>query len=100
MLAINYLKLDEVPAYNESWAPVVEGIHEGELLRDPRARYCFISGVSKARGARSAYTASIEYTFPLEFAELVWSDGSKVDRQIVSLTDSDAIRDQELQDSL
>ena len=31
-------------------------------------------------GAKSTYTASIEYTFPLEFAELVWSDGAKVDR--------------------
>ena len=41
-------------------------------------------------GAKSVYTASIEYTFPLEFAELVWSDGSKVDRQIISLTGSEA----------
>ena len=29
----------------------------------------------------------VEWTFPPEFAELVWSDGKKVDRQIVSLTD-------------
>lgn len=34
------------------------------------------------------YTASIEYTFPLEFAELVWSDGNKVDRKIIPLTDT------------
>jgi hypothetical protein len=39
-------------------------------------------------GAKRTYTASIEYTFPLEFAELVWSDGSKVDRQIIQLTDT------------
>ena len=26
-------------------------------------------------GAKSVYTAEIEYTFPLEFAEVVWSDG-------------------------
>ena len=36
LLAVNYLKLDKVPAYNESWAPIVEGIHEGQLLWDDR----------------------------------------------------------------
>lgn len=30
-LAVNYLKLNKVPAYNESWAPIVEGIDEGNL---------------------------------------------------------------------
>jgi hypothetical protein len=33
--------------------------------------------------------ASIKYTFPLEFAELVWSDGAKVDRKIIRLTDTE-----------
>ena len=32
LLAINYLKLDKVPAYNESWAPVVEGIRAGNFF--------------------------------------------------------------------
>jgi hypothetical protein len=39
---------------------------------------------------RFRLSASIEYTFPLDFAELVWSDGSKVDRQIIDLTDTTA----------
>jgi hypothetical protein len=39
-------------------------------------------------GAKSTYNATIEYTFPLDFAELVWSDGAHVDRQIISLTDT------------
>jgi hypothetical protein len=42
----------------------------------------------RGAGAKSVYTASIEYTFPLEFAELVWSDGAKVDRKIIRLTDT------------
>ena len=31
-LTINYLKLDKVPAYNESWEPVVEGLHKGNFF--------------------------------------------------------------------
>jgi len=88
-LAINYVKLDKVPAWNESWAPVVEGIHEGNFF-GTTGEILFHSWGIEGSGAKSVYTANIEYTFPLDFAELVWSDGVKVDRQIISLTDTTA----------
>jgi len=87
MLAINYLKLDKVPAYNESWSPIVEGLHEGNFF-GTTGEILFHNWGIEGSGAKSVYTANIEYTFPLEFAELVWSDGSKVDRQIINLTDT------------
>ena len=37
-------------------------------------------------GAKRTYNAEVEWTFPPEFAELVWSDGKKVDRQIINLS--------------
>ena len=89
MLAINYLKLDKVPAYNESWAPVVEGIRAGNFF-GTTGEILFHNWGIEGSGAKSVYTASIEYTFPLDFAELVWSDGTKVDRQIIRLTDTEA----------
>ncbi len=89
MLAINYLKLDKVPAWNQSWAPVVDGIRVGNFFGTTGEILFHKWGIEGA-GAKSVYTASIEYTFPLEFAELVWSDGAKVDRQIIRLTDTEA----------
>ena len=53
-------------------------------------RFSFTTGESKAAREECLHTASIEYTFPLDFAELVWSDGSKVDRQIIDLTNTTA----------
>ena len=88
LLAINYLKLDKVPAYNESWAPVVEGIRRGNFFGTTGEILFHKWGIEGA-GAKSVYTASIEYTFPLEFAELVWSDGAKVDRKIIRLTNTE-----------
>lgn len=88
LLAINYLKLDKVPDYNENWAPVVEGIRAGNFF-GTTGEILFHDWAIEGSGAKSVYTASIEYTFPLEFAELVWSDGVKVDRQIVRLTDTE-----------
>jgi hypothetical protein len=88
-LAINYLKLDKVPLYNESWAPIVEGIHEGNFF-GTTGEILFHSWGIEGTGAKSVYMADIEYTFPLDFAEVVWSDGTTVDRKIVKLTDTTA----------
>jgi hypothetical protein len=87
LLAVNYLKLDKVPAYNESWAPIVEGIHEGNFF-GTTGEILFHDWAIEGSGEKSVYTANIEYTFPLDFAELVWSDGSKIERQIINLTDT------------
>jgi hypothetical protein len=41
---------------------------------------------SRAR-ERSDDCADVEWTFPLEFVEVVWGDGVKTERQIISATD-------------
>ena len=86
-LAVNYLKLDRVPLYNESWAPIVEGIRAGNFF-GTTGEILFHNWSIEGAGAKSIYNATIEYTFPLDFAELVWSDGTKIDRQIIQLTDT------------
>ena len=84
-LTVNYLKLDKVPLYNESWEPIVEGIRSGNFF-GTTGEVLFHNWGVEGSGAHSVYTASIEYTFPLQFAELVWSDGEKVDRKVINLT--------------
>jgi len=86
-LTVNYIKLDRVPLYNESWAPIVEGVRAGNFYGTTGEVLFHHWGV-EGSGAHSYYTADIEYTFPLEFAELVWSDGTTVDRKKISLTDT------------
>jgi hypothetical protein len=86
-LTVNYLKLGRVPAYNESWSPIVEGIRTGNFF-GTTGEILFHNWAIEGSGPHRTYTANIEYTFPLEFAELVWSDGAKVDRKIIKLTDT------------
>ena len=38
-------------------------------------------------GGQRTIVAELEWTFPLEFAEVVWGDGQKTNRQIIRLTD-------------
>ncbi len=86
-LAVNYLKLDRVPLYNENWAPIIEGIRAGNFF-GTTGEILFRNWGVESSGGKATYSATIEYTFPLEFAELVWSDGTKVGRKIMNLTDT------------
>jgi hypothetical protein len=86
-LAVNYLKLDRVPLHNESWASIVDGIQAGNFF-GTTGEILFHNWGIDGSGSKAAYNATVEYTFPLEFAELVWSDGTNVDRKIVTLTDT------------
>jgi hypothetical protein len=38
-------------------------------------------------GDKRTISADVEWTFPLEFAEVVWGDGQKTDRKIIPVTD-------------
>src|SRR4029453_19218071 len=38
-------------------------------------------------GDRRTINAELEWTYPLDFVEVVWGDGKKTDRQIISTTD-------------
>jgi hypothetical protein len=39
-------------------------------------------------GNQRTIAADVDWTFPLNFVEVVWSDGKKVDRQVISATDT------------
>ena len=68
------------------------------MLRGLRQRPYFVTSGEvlfkswgiEGTGARRTLNAEVEWTFPLEFAELVWGDGKSVERQIIPATDRGA----------
>ena len=81
-----YLKLDKVPGPDDDWTPVLNAmasgnffVTTGEILINNYA----IDGV----GDKRTINADVSWTFPLEFVEVVWGDGKKIDRQIIAATD-------------
>jgi hypothetical protein len=86
LLAVNYIKLDRVPSFKEGWGTVIDAMRAGNFYGTTGEVLFRSYGVS-GDGSRRVYTANVEWTFPLEFAELVWSDGKKVERQIIPATD-------------
>jgi hypothetical protein len=86
---INYVKLDRLPGPTDDWTPILQSIRNGDfwvttgevLIKDYT-----VDGT----GDKRTIAADLEWTYPLEFVEVVWGDGKKVDRQVISATDTTA----------
>jgi hypothetical protein len=95
-LLVNYLKLDRVPKFRESWAPVLKTIRDGDYFVTSGEVLLRNWGINGS-GAKRTYFADVDWTFPLEFVELVWGDGKTTDRQIISATNLKPFGSQRLQ---
>jgi len=85
-LLVNYIKLDRVPRFNEDWGPILTAMRAGNFFvtsGEVLIRNFEVAGA----GPQRTITAEIEWTFPLEFVEVVWGDGATTQRQIIPATD-------------
>ena len=83
---VNYIKLDKVPRFDEGWTPVVSAMRAGNYFVTS-GEILFRNYGIEGTGSSRAYNAELEWTFPLEFVELVWGDGEKTGRQVINATD-------------
>lgn len=84
-LGVNYVKLDRLPRFDEGWAPVLHAMRAGDYFITTGEVLLKNYGVEGV-GPRRAFAADVEWTFPLDFVEVVWGDGTKTGREIVSAT--------------
>lgn len=85
-LAVNYVQLDQVPAFDEDWSPIIDALREGRFFvttGEVLIPHYEVLGAGNDRTVE----ARVEWTFPLEFVEVVWGDGETVGRKVVSATD-------------
>ena len=86
---VNYLKIDKVPGPDEDWSPVLKALRDGNFF--VTTGEILIKNYSVAgTGDQRTITADVEWTFPLSFVEVVWGDGKKIERQVISATDMQA----------
>jgi len=85
-LYVNYVKLDRVPRFDESWSPILGAMRAGDFYVTS-GEVLFRGWGIEGSGARRTYNAEVEWTFPLEFAELVWGDGDSTHSETIPATD-------------
>ena len=81
-LAVTYVRLDRVPRFSEDSSSIIRSLQAGDFFVTTGEVLLRKWGV-EGSGSSRFYTADVEWTFPLEFAEVVWSDGKVTDRRIV-----------------
>jgi hypothetical protein len=85
---VNYVRLDRLPAPGD-WTPIVDAMKRGDYFWTS-GEVLIPSYRIEGTGARRTIVATVEWTFPLDFVEVVWGDGTKTDRQIVDAHDTQA----------
>jgi hypothetical protein len=84
---VNYLKIDKTPGPEDDYSPILKSLRDGNFFvttGEILIRNYTVAGT----GSQRTITADVDWTFPLNIVEVVWGDGKKVDRQVISATDS------------
>jgi hypothetical protein len=85
-LLVNYVKLDRVLSFDGDWNPILRAMRAGDYFVSS-GEVLFRDYGMEGTGSKRTFAAEVEWTFPLEFVELVWGDGKTTDRQIIAATD-------------
>lgn len=82
---VNYVKLDRLPTVDDM-SPIINALKRGDYFMTS-GEVLIASFAVEGSGDRRTVVAEVEWTFPLDFVEVVWGDGEKTDRQIVATTE-------------
>jgi hypothetical protein len=86
MFYVNYVKLDRLPGTGEDWSSILNALRRGDHFVSTGEIHITNYALTET-GSRQTLNADLSWTFPLEFVEVVWGDGVKVDRQVIRATD-------------
>ena len=96
-LNVNYLRLDDIPKYEEGWDAVLESLRTGQYFTStgevliPSLRINgkeFTEQVSVDQNGQVIIEADLAWTFPLSFAEIISSDGKNISRDRIDLSET------------
>lgn len=80
-LNINYVQLDQLPKFSEGWQPVLDAMETGKFFTSTGEVLLPSFSVSKRSGETATIDLDIDWTFPLNFVEIISGDGNKVYRE-------------------
>ncbi|HEX5026799.1 MAG TPA: hypothetical protein VFV68_16075 [Agriterribacter sp.] len=96
-LNVNYLQLNKLPTYNEGWKNIIDVLHEGRffsttgevlipsfIVNNKQAGDTAVLG----KNGNANVSFSLQWTFPMQFVEIISGDGIKVFRHKINLNNT------------
>lgn len=94
---INYLQMDKLPKFEDGWQPVLDAMEggkffvtTGEILLPQFKVNGKGSGETVDQDKKAEIVLEIDWTFPLNFVEIISGDGDQVYREKILLEDTQA----------
>ena len=96
---INYLEVDHLPGFDDDWSPILDALRGGRFFTTtgevliPRFHVGGVpsGGVLKIEpDAPPELIADLQWTYPLQFAEIISGDGTRVYRERIDLSETPA----------
>ena len=78
---VSYLKLQTLPKLGD-YSSIIAALADGDYFVTSGEVLIPSHGVN-GKGRTATYNAQVEWTFPLDFVELVWGDGKRIERKVV-----------------
>lgn len=97
---VNYLKMDSLPNFKEGWQPVLDAMQSGNFFSTTGEILIpsFTINGKKSGETVAANVANIElkinWTYPLNFVEIISGDGKNIYRDRIDLNDTNAFGSQ------
>ncbi len=94
---VNYLQLDEMPRFENGWQPVLDAMRRGKffvttgeiLLPGFTVNGAGAGETTKLNaGGKAEIALDVNWTFPLNRAEIISGDGKQVYREVIDLKDT------------
>lgn len=108
-LNVNYLQLDQLPSYNDGWQPILDAMEAGKFFTTTgeilipsftvNNQGCG-KPVTLDNAAKATVSFNINWTFPLQFAELIYGDGKTTYRHKINLNNTVAFGQQTINQAI
>jgi len=98
-LNVNYLQLNKLPQYKAGWKPILDVMDQGKFFSttgEVLIPAFTVNGkgsgetVTLPADGKATVTFNIDWTFPLNYAEIISGDGAKVYRDRIDLNETQA----------
>jgi hypothetical protein len=82
---INYIKLDHLPSFDR-WGDALAPLARGDFFTTTGEVLLPQVDFSKSSASEIVVSVDAAWTFPLQFAEIVWGEGKATHREVIELT--------------